>query len=207
MFSNYVDTFTQYLAAGVTLLPVVILQLFKNMNNTSRILWNPDIPEAGGNCIVPLFDDFLGMYQRKILHELQITEEEGTFIVNATIVSVLRDEQWWCGACKCHKDVTPDGGLYYSPNCSTHVVEVIPRGLKVGEHSSEFLGLIGEELLFKVEKTAEYTFNYDDSFRVKKVCAELEIIQQFKKSFIVESPLKLCILMHALAQVCMLNPN
>ncbi|KAJ1440691.1 hypothetical protein SESBI_01760 [Sesbania bispinosa] len=180
MFGNYVDTFTQYLAAGVTLFPVVVLQLFKvrlykgnvviqNMNNTSRILWNPDIPEA-------------------------VQFQNG-------------DEQWWCGACKCHKDVTPDGGFYYSPNCSTHVVEVIPRGLKGGEHSSEFLGLIGEELLFKVEKTAEYIFNYDDSFRVKKVCAELEIIQQFKKSFIVESPLKLCILMYALAQVCMLNPN
>ncbi|KAJ1434841.1 hypothetical protein SESBI_05204 [Sesbania bispinosa] len=194
MFGNYVDTFTPYLAAGVTPLPVVILQLFK----------------------------------------------EGTFIVNVTIVSVLRDEQWWCGACKCHKDVTPDGGLYYSPNCSTHVVEVIPRGLKAGEHPSKFLGLIGKELLFKVEKIAEYAFNYYDSFGVKKVCAELEIIQQFKKSFIVESPLKphfleingedktqdaydstsddfetllivlliqLCILMHALAQVCMLNPN
>ncbi|KAJ1391441.1 hypothetical protein SESBI_36682 [Sesbania bispinosa] len=226
----------------------VVLQ---NVNNTSRILWNPDIPKAidfrkslachgidsnveigvieGGNRVVPLFDEFLRLYPRKYVNELQITEEEGIFIVDATIVSVMNQEQWWYGACKCHKAVTPDSGLYYCSNCSTHVVEVTPRyklrvevfrwddstsfilfdsdcvyllgktckellsesrGLKAGELPPDFRGLIGKDLLFKVEKTSEYAFNYDDSFKVKKVCDDKEIIQQFKKSSSIETPLK-----------------
>ncbi|KAJ1390611.1 hypothetical protein SESBI_37352 [Sesbania bispinosa] len=259
VFGNYVDTLKEYVASGVAPLHVVVVQLFKvrlyrgnvvlqNVNNTSRILWNPDIPEAidfrnslachgidsdveigvieGGNRVVPLSDEFLRLYPRKYVNELQITEEGGIFIVDATIVFVMNEEQWWYGACKCHKAVTLDGGLYYCSNCSTHVVEVTPRyklrvevfrwddsasfilfdsdcvyllgktckellrGLKAGEHPPDFRGLIGKDLLFKVEKTIEYAFSYDDSFKVKKVCDDKEIIQLFKKSSNIETPLK-----------------
>ncbi|KAJ1383205.1 hypothetical protein SESBI_43577 [Sesbania bispinosa] len=227
VFGDYVETLNSYVALGVTPLPVVVVQLFKvrlykgnvvlqNVNNTSRILWNPDFTEANnfrnslachgidsdveigviepGNRVVPLADDFLRLHPRKTLNELQITEEDGIFIVHGTIVSVLKEEQWWYGACKCYKAVTPDGGLYYCSNCCTHVVEVTPRykvkvevfhwddsaclilfdsdcvsllakpckellaeskGSKAGELPSDIMGLIGKELLFKVEKTAE----------------------------------------------------
>ncbi|KAJ1390267.1 hypothetical protein SESBI_37629 [Sesbania bispinosa] len=63
-------------------------------------------------------------------------------------------------------------------------------GVKWGEHPPDFRCLIGKDLLFKVEKTTEYAFSYDDTFKVKKVCDDKEIIQQFKKSSSVETPLK-----------------
>ncbi|KAJ1408030.1 hypothetical protein SESBI_23886 [Sesbania bispinosa] len=72
--------------------------------------------------------------------------------------------------------------------CKESVAE--SRALKAGEHPPEFMALVGKELLFKVEKTVKYTFNYDDSFKVKRVCDDKEIIKQFKKEKSVETPLK-----------------
>ncbi|KAJ1409128.1 Nucleic acid-binding, OB-fold [Sesbania bispinosa] len=171
VFGNYVDTLKDFVASSVTPLPVVVAQLFKvrlykgnvvlqNVNNTSRILWNPDIAEAtefrnslachgfdtedemgvieGGNRVVPLSDEFLRMYPRKTVNELQITEEEG-----------MR--------------------YFHSPcNSGFYVEGRAVVGLKAGEHPPDFMGLIGKALLFKVEKTVDYAFSYDDSFRVKK---------------------------------------
>ncbi|KAJ1435999.1 Nucleic acid-binding, OB-fold [Sesbania bispinosa] len=57
VFGHYVDTLKAFVESGVTPLPVVVVQLFKvrlykgnvvlqNVNNTSRIMWNPDTPDA-----------------------------------------------------------------------------------------------------------------------------------------------------------------
>ncbi|KAJ1412838.1 hypothetical protein SESBI_19984 [Sesbania bispinosa] len=226
--------------------------VIQNVNNASRILCNEDIPEVNdfrnglavngidpnvamgelviGNPVVPLADDFLKLYPRKTPEQLQMTEEEGTFIVLATIIAVLTEEQWRYGACKCHKAVTLDGGLYYCSNCCTHVCEVTPRfKLKVGvghwdesvvfvlfdsdvahllgksckeimaetkdlksvEHPPDLKRLIGRALLFKVEKGAEYAFSYDDSFKVKKVCDDPDIISKFKDRWGIVTPKKL----------------
>ncbi|KAJ1436000.1 hypothetical protein SESBI_04553 [Sesbania bispinosa] len=64
------------------------------------------------------------------------------------------------------------------------------KALNAGEQPSEFMALVGKELLFKVEKTADYAFSYDDSFKVRRVCDDKEIIKQFKKEKSIGTPLK-----------------
>ncbi|KAJ1377804.1 hypothetical protein SESBI_48489, partial [Sesbania bispinosa] len=263
VFGDYVDAVKEHLSAGISPLPVLVVQFFKvrlykgcvviqNVNNTSRILWNakitkvndfrnrlasngidPTIPMGDllvGSPIIPLADDFLKLYPRKTPEQLQLTEEDGTFIVLATIIGIIKDEQWWYGACKCHKAVTPNGGLYYCSNCCTHVVEVTPRfkvkvevchwdesavfvlfdsdvaqllgksckellaeakDIKSVVHPPEFVKLIGKAMLFKVEKGPEYAFSYDDSFKVKKVCDDSQIITKFKDMWGITTPKKL----------------
>ncbi|KAJ1441692.1 Nucleic acid-binding, OB-fold [Sesbania bispinosa] len=54
----------------------------------------------------------------------------------------------------------------------------------------KFAGSIIEwkELLFKVEKPADYAFKFDDSFRVKHVCDDLSAIELFKNDSNVRTP-------------------
>lgn len=40
--------------------------------------------------------------------------------------------------------------------------------------------LIGKELMFKVEKGSNNFFQFDDSYRVKRICDDLSIIVAYK---------------------------
>ncbi|KAJ1378016.1 Nucleic acid-binding, OB-fold [Sesbania bispinosa] len=200
VFGDYVDAVKEHLSAGISPLPVLVVQFFKvrlykgcvviqNVNNTSRILWNAEITEVNdfrsrlasngidptipmgdllvGSPIIPLADDFLKLYPRKTPEQLQLTEEDGTFIVLATIIGIIKDEQWWYGACKCHKAVTPDGAQLLGKPCKELLAEA------------------------KVEKGPGYAFSYDDSFKVKKVCDDSQIITKFKDMWGITTPRKL----------------
>lgn len=53
--------------------------------------------------------------------------QDGLFIVYGTVVGLLQDDPWWYFACKCHKAVTFDDGLYFCPGCCKHVMDVSAR--------------------------------------------------------------------------------
>ena len=42
--------------------------------------------------------------------------------------------------------------------------------------------LIGAGYLFKIEKCADHGVQYDDSYKVKKVCENPDVIAQFKQN-------------------------
>ncbi|KAK7282736.1 hypothetical protein RIF29_11752 [Crotalaria pallida] len=78
---------------------------------------------------VSVEDDYLKLYPKKTLFDLGEEKEEGVFVVFATIAHVSHDDNWWYPACKCHKSVTADNGMYYCSACRKHVFSVVPRCL------------------------------------------------------------------------------
>ncbi|KAJ1422503.1 Nucleic acid-binding, OB-fold [Sesbania bispinosa] len=151
----------------------------QNVLNTTKVLCNPLIPEL---------EDFRN---RRVL-----------FIVCASIVTVLGGGN--CGmyaACKCHRAVTMDGERYYCSSCGMHVHDVSSRGHTAfvlfdadaednpsEEFPPEFNNVAGKEVLFKVEKGADYAFKFDDSFKVRKICLDVTIIDLFKQDLNVATP-------------------
>ncbi|KAJ1440451.1 hypothetical protein SESBI_02024 [Sesbania bispinosa] len=121
----------------------------QNVLNTTRILWNPEIALAVdfknsiiSKCIdiegpiglieehvgsASADEEFLHMFPRKTISELHATEEDGYFIVLATIIAVLNDTQWWYLACKCNRVVSVDGENYYCSFCESNVNEITKR--------------------------------------------------------------------------------
>ncbi|KAJ1411026.1 hypothetical protein SESBI_21561 [Sesbania bispinosa] len=224
----------------------VVLQ---NVMNTSRVIWSPQIPEAvefkdrmiacgfdetdtigvvdDSHKEVSLNDDFLAMFPRKTISELHSTEEEGSFVVLATIAAVLIDDTWWYKACKCMKAVGDADGKPFCQSCCMTVDNITPRyklrvetfdggdtaafilfdsdsrfllgkpcshfvspseDPKFSEYPEEFNELVGLELLFKVEKLSDYAFSFDDSFKVKRVCDDVAIIEKFKEGGLARTP-------------------
>ncbi|KAJ1390732.1 hypothetical protein SESBI_37243 [Sesbania bispinosa] len=223
-----------------------------NVFNTSRLLWNPQIVEAidfrksvachevdSDICIgfldddiqsLSMKDEFLNSFPRKNLEELQTCEEDGFFVVLATVLSII-DDHWWYSACSCNRSVTTDDeGQNYCTNCATYVSQVTPRYklkllvcdcfetatfilfdshcryllnksceemLSISKVESsptfpdELKQIVGKEILFKVQKNADVSFFYDDdAYKVKKICDDTEIIEEFKTDGSIVTPKK-----------------
>ncbi|PNX75039.1 xylosyltransferase 1-like protein, partial [Trifolium pratense] len=120
----------------------------QNVINTTRLLVDPPIAEAVGfkdrlashginaaTSIVVLGprvrpsmeEDFLHSYPIITISGLNSLTSDGVFVVSATIIGVVADEDWWYPACKCHKSVSPDSSAYYCGRCVKHVFQMIPR--------------------------------------------------------------------------------
>ncbi|KAJ1390048.1 Zinc finger, GRF-type [Sesbania bispinosa] len=239
VFRPYVDMIKEYLSRGVDEMPVVIAQfvrvntykgdvVLQNVMNTTRVLWNPDIPEAIDfkSCMVALGvdpsssigvigeaqgelsmqEEFTKLFPRKSINELHSTEEEGVFIVLASISAVLFQDMWWYNACRCMKTVSDvddkyklkvevfdgvdtatfilfdaDAEKLLGKPCSVLVADVVDP--KAAEYPGDFNVVVGMELLFKVSKLADHAFSFDDTFRVKKVCNDPGIISLVKKTY------------------------
>ncbi|KAJ1378503.1 hypothetical protein SESBI_47785 [Sesbania bispinosa] len=160
IFGDLIDVVAGLLALPRVGLPVVILQVVRvnkykgevgiqNVMNATKILWEPDIPEAiqfkqelavhevesdlkvgmlpKSKTIVPLRDDFFKLYPRKTLCQLVETEEEGYFTTVATISKICDDYPWWYMACSCMRAVTQIGVAYFCKDCNLHMFNAMPR--------------------------------------------------------------------------------
>ncbi|KAJ1390723.1 Nucleic acid-binding, OB-fold [Sesbania bispinosa] len=59
-------------------------------------------------------------------------------------------------------------------------------------YPDELKEIVGKEILFKVQKNADVTFVYDDdAYKVKKICDDTEIIEEFKTDGSIVTPQKL----------------
>ncbi|KAJ1383626.1 hypothetical protein SESBI_43223 [Sesbania bispinosa] len=56
------------------------------------------------------------------------------------------------------------------------------------EYPEELNIVIGNELLFKVEFKDDRAFKFDDSFMVKKICCDENIIREFKEESSIKTP-------------------
>ncbi|KAJ1384828.1 Nucleic acid-binding, OB-fold [Sesbania bispinosa] len=52
----------------------------------------------------------------------------------------------------------------------------------------ELVNLGGKEVLFRVEKAYDYAFKYDDTFRVKNICVDEEIMEHFRELRKISTP-------------------
>ncbi|KAJ1433733.1 hypothetical protein SESBI_05876 [Sesbania bispinosa] len=68
---------------------------------------------------------------------------------------------------------------------------IILEGHPFETYPSKIMDLIGMEFLFKVESKEETLFQFDDSYRVKRVCFDKSIIEEYKGGIDEETPLKL----------------
>ncbi|KAJ1421232.1 hypothetical protein SESBI_13817 [Sesbania bispinosa] len=135
-----VDTVMGYLTLPRIGLPIVIIQFariniykgevgIQNLMNASKVLWNPEIPEAieFKNRPASIKDEFLKLYPRKSLYELLQTNEDGCFIILGTVDEVMQESLWWYMACKCMKAVSYDDGVPYCEDCDLYVPDCTPR--------------------------------------------------------------------------------
>ncbi|GAU47630.1 hypothetical protein TSUD_137600 [Trifolium subterraneum] len=72
-----------------------------------------------------------------------------------------------------------DASLLIHKSCQA-VLDSIPRGVADGFLPNEIAGLVGQTLLFKVETKAKFNTKFEQSFRVRKICADANVISQFK---------------------------
>ncbi|KAJ1404934.1 hypothetical protein SESBI_26229 [Sesbania bispinosa] len=198
----------------------------QNVMNASKILWNPDITEAiefkNGLVVhevetdiqigtisdrgrpASIKDEFLKLYPRKFVSDLLHTNEDGCFIILATIDEVLQDSLWWYMACKCMKAVSYDDNVPYCEDCDVYVYDSTPRykvKMVVSDGSDSYnwsspypsaiMNLIGNEFLFRVEVKDDAIFLFDECFRVRRVSAEPNHIQEYSERVDEETPLEL----------------
>ncbi|XP_057440510.1 uncharacterized protein LOC130732490 [Lotus japonicus] len=180
--------------------------------------------------VITLEDEFLKLYPRKDIRELNDTAEDGIFIVMANISGLVEGEKWWYSACSCHKAVTVEDGISYCPGCSKVVLSVTPRfriklevddGLGCGvfvvfdtdcqqllsktckelimaskgkaakDYPNEIKSIIGRQILFKVQKSNGHGTTFDDSYKVKKICTDVVMVENFKDNSRVQTPTKM----------------
>lgn len=136
------------------------------IGGTTRIYVNPSFPETlkfkewlaksgiessehvpiiehGGRPSVE--DDFLRMYPKKTIGQLEGLVEDGIFIVFGTCNGVVNGEDWWYPACKCHRSVTPDSRAYYCKACVKYVFDIVPRfkvKIHVGDGKNDAIFLL-----------------------------------------------------------------
>ncbi|KAJ1407467.1 Nucleic acid-binding, OB-fold [Sesbania bispinosa] len=169
--------------------------------NASKVYWNPDIAEAiefrNGSRLVSMKDEFLKLYPKKSVAQLQEMDEDGFFIILAIIDQVIEDGFWWYMACPCMISVSYDDGVPFCEDCDSYVFDLTPRFklkvevVKSSAHPSRISDLVGTELLFRVERKDEPTFTYEECFRVKRVCLDPDIIADYKSELDDQTPLQL----------------
>jgi len=83
------------------------------------------VPRLGPRIRASVEEDFLRMYPKKSLAQLQDILENKTFIVYATVDGFVDGEELWYPACKCHRSVAPDSGAYYCKGSDKHVFQMV----------------------------------------------------------------------------------
>ncbi|KAJ1386803.1 hypothetical protein SESBI_40494 [Sesbania bispinosa] len=80
-----------------------------------------------------------------------------------------------------------DAAFLLSKTCASMVGDALFPYL---HYPDELNILIGKELLFKVEVKDDRAFKFDDSFKVKKICSNKDIIREFKEESSIKTPEK-----------------
>ncbi|KAK7289890.1 hypothetical protein RIF29_03913 [Crotalaria pallida] len=106
-------------------------------------------------------DEYLKHFPKKTIDNVNSCPEDVVVIVLGTINAIVDDGQWWYPACKCHKAVVADNGVYYCHTCVRHVFNVTPRyklQIEVSDHSGSAILIL---------------FDYDVYYLICKSCADL----------------------------------
>ncbi|KAJ1435998.1 hypothetical protein SESBI_04551 [Sesbania bispinosa] len=121
----------------------------QNLLNASKLFWNPEIPEAikfknslavhkietdveislisDNRCPVSMREQFLTMFPRKRVGDLNHMLEDGTYIVLGTITEVFQEDDWWYIACSCMRAVDFSQGFPYCDDCKREVFNMSHR--------------------------------------------------------------------------------
>ena len=64
------------------------------------------------------------------------------------------------------------------------------QGASVDGYPADIAAIVGSEFLFKVEKSADHGPGFDNSYTVKRICAERDVISSFKDKDGIRTPKK-----------------
>ncbi|KAJ1414961.1 hypothetical protein SESBI_18473 [Sesbania bispinosa] len=84
-----------------------------------------------------------------------------------------------------------DSECYSLINRSCRDLLATSKGKGSAQYPKEIGALVGKEVLFRVEVKHDELINLDDSFKVKSVCTDATIINQYKEDVDDDTPLKL----------------
>ncbi|XP_057426086.1 uncharacterized protein LOC130719476 [Lotus japonicus] len=244
LFGHFVDAVKQHMSTNCHRMPIAWEVVIQNVMNATTLLWNPSLPEVvsfrerlalnGIDAdkdlaepdssiddvnVISLDEEFISMYPRKTISELNDMQEDGVFVVRARVAGLMEGEKWWYPACRCHRAVTSDDDIYYCRACCIFVlfrvkIEVEDNGSyatfvlfdtdcqqlldksckelgkKDDDYPIELKRIVGRELLFKIEKSVDHGSKFDDSYKVKKMCVDTAVIESFSDSSAVITPHK-----------------
>ncbi|KAJ1380456.1 hypothetical protein SESBI_45989 [Sesbania bispinosa] len=153
---------------------------------------------GGNDRAYSLREEFITHFPRKTIEDLQLMEEDGYFICLANVEGILKNDSWWYQALfRIRLDVSDiterahfvifdhDAASLLSKTCASMVGDAMFPSL---HYPDELDLLIGKELLFKVEVKDDRAFKFDDSFKVKKICSDEDIIREFKDDSSIKTP-------------------
>ncbi|KAJ1389235.1 Nucleic acid-binding, OB-fold [Sesbania bispinosa] len=149
-----------------------------------------------------LREEFINHFPRKTIEDLQLMEEAVNYDDDT--------DTYYCVGCEANvTDVTPrfrlrldvsditekaefvifdyDASFLLCKTCASMVGDALFPSL---QYPDDFNVLIGKEVLFKVKVKEDCAFKWDDSFKIKKVCTDEDIIKEFKQDFSIKTPEK-----------------
>ncbi|KAJ1398869.1 Nucleic acid-binding, OB-fold [Sesbania bispinosa] len=168
-----------------------------------------------GDLSFSMRDEFLSYFPRKTVEDLQLMEEfmifidimRGTLFASQLLMLLYNMAS---GGCKTHvSEVIPRYKLKLEVNDGTEkanfvlfdfecaylldsscaaLVDQLQVKKPSHEYPEELNKLIGNEYLFKVEVKDDRAFRFDDTFKVKRVCQDKEIIREFKDDASIKTP-------------------
>ncbi|KAJ1376758.1 hypothetical protein SESBI_49607 [Sesbania bispinosa] len=65
------------------------------------------------------------------------------------------------------------------------------EGQPIGLFPEEIMNLVGKEMLFRIESSQEDLLTFENTFKIKKVCCDVDILAEYKDQVTDETPLKL----------------
>ncbi|KAJ1392395.1 hypothetical protein SESBI_35847 [Sesbania bispinosa] len=148
-------------------------------------------------------EEFLTHTVMKTIEELKDTNEECCCIVMATIKHLIDGEDWWYKACRCGTSVLSDSKMYRlkvrvidGTDSATFVLfdrdvasilgiscsDLLESTDQAPEKQfpSEICSLVDKTFLFKVDNKIVSNSRFEQSYKVRKLCSDNQLIQQFK---------------------------
>ncbi|XP_057452224.1 uncharacterized protein LOC130744047 [Lotus japonicus] len=158
-----------------------------------------------------LDEEFLKLSEMKTFEQIRAMDEKSCCVVLGTIIQIPEGNNWWYKACKCNKKVIWDEKMYFCDNCNLKVkqgndiatlvifdkeasallettcADLVDSSTKnpAGSGSTtpaELLKLLEKTFLFTIEVSNTSSSRFEPSYRVKKICADPDLIAQFKEA-------------------------
>ncbi|XP_057438385.1 replication protein A 70 kDa DNA-binding subunit C-like [Lotus japonicus] len=183
---------------------VVRDKFFKMNEPGSQIL-----TQLSGSSKPSLDEEFLKLSEMKTFEQIRAMDEKSCCVVLGTIIQIPEGDNWWYKACKCNKKVIWDEKMYICDNfkvkqgnniatlvifdkeasalLETTCADFVDSSTKnpAGSGSTtpaELLKLLEKTILFTIEVSNTSSSRFEPSYRVKKICADPDLIAQFKEA-------------------------
>ncbi|CAJ2644632.1 replication factor-A carboxy-terminal domain protein [Trifolium pratense] len=118
---------------------------FKGGLSLKGIDMSSRIPSIGPPAMASYEDDFLVNYPRTIIANLLERDEDGIYIVCATVDGLVEFSQWWYPGCSCDRIVSASSGAFYCKQCVKLPFKMVPRfrvELRVGDGSGQAIFVV-----------------------------------------------------------------